>query len=111
MVLVCGKPFLEHQIALLRSQGILEILLLVGYRAEQITSYFGDGSAHGVHISYSQESRPLGTGGALKLAQSKLRSTFLLLNGDTYLPASYTKIAAFFATLRAAGLVVCTRKE
>src|SRR5262249_33389472 len=111
MVLVCGKPFLEHQIALLRGQGILEILLLVGYLAEQITSYFGDGSAHGVHISYSQESRPMGTGGALKLAQSTLRNTFLLLNGDTYLPTDYQKKAAHFATLKSSGLVVCTRKE
>lgn len=83
MVPIGGKPFLEHQILLLRNQGIDEILLLVGYLADHIKDFFADGSKYGVRISYSREEVPRGTGGALKLDQPKLKNNFLLLNGDT----------------------------
>ena len=89
MVPIGSKPFLEHQILLLRSQGIEEILLLVGYLADHIKDFFGDGSRYGLRISYSHEEVPRGTGGALKLAQPKLQNNFLLLNGDTYLSMNY----------------------
>jgi NDP-sugar pyrophosphorylase family protein len=109
MVPVCGKPFLEHQIFLLRSQGIFDILLLVGYRAHQIKDFFGDGSKYGVRISYSQEQIPLGTAGALRLAGPKLHDNFLVLNGDTFLPMSYDRAVEHFFDLRPLGLLVARR--
>jgi NDP-sugar pyrophosphorylase family protein len=106
MVPVCGRPFLEHQILLLKSQAIVEILLLVGHRAQQIQDYFGDGSGHGVRISYSREGAPLGTGGAIRLAGRKLHRNFLLLNGDTFLPINYQGVVERFLDLQPWGLVV-----
>ena len=106
MVPVANKPFLEHQIIFLRDQGLTEILLLVGYLGEKIKDAFGDGNKHGVRLSYSHEAMPLGTGGALKLAQSKLRDEFLLLNGDTYLPIKYQDPIDCFAKFRQSGLVI-----
>ena len=47
-----GKPFLEHLIEQIKSFGIRDILLLLGYLPEKIMDYFGDGSALGVHIQY-----------------------------------------------------------
>jgi len=89
MVPIKGRPFLDYQIELLRDQGFRRFLLLVGYLAEAIVSHFGDGREWGVSIEYSREQTPLGTGGALKLAEPLLEDKWLLLNGDTYLPIDY----------------------
>jgi NDP-sugar pyrophosphorylase family protein len=109
MVMVANRPFLEHQIRLLKEQGFLEILLLVGYLSEQIQEFFGDGSWHGVHISYSKEEAPLGTGGALRLAHSQLQDEFMLLNGDTYLPMNFADAIDSFRTWQPSGLLVVHR--
>jgi NDP-sugar pyrophosphorylase family protein len=93
MVPVAGRPYLEYQIDWLREQGITDILLLVGYLAERIEEHFGDGAAFGVSIRYSREPRPAGTGGALSLARPLLAESFLVLNGDSYLPIEYRGLA------------------
>lgn len=80
-----GRPFLEHQLDLLKAGGMQDVLLCVGYMAEAISGYFGDGAQWGLRIRYSVDPSPLGTGGALKLAEPLLDETFLLLNGDTFL--------------------------
>jgi NDP-sugar pyrophosphorylase family protein len=78
------RAFLELQIELLARGGIGEVVLCVGYLHEQIESHLGDGGRWGVRLRYSVEDRPLGTGGALKLAQPLVDGPFLALNGDTY---------------------------
>ena len=50
LIQINGKPFLEHQLALIKDQEIREILLLVGYCADKIESYFGDGKEIGLNI-------------------------------------------------------------
>jgi NDP-sugar pyrophosphorylase family protein len=98
---VLGRPFLEYQIKLLRSQGITRILVLAGHLGELIQEHFGDGSTRGVQVSYSFEPPGLlGTGGALKNAESALEEDFLLLNGDTLLEIDY---AALTHTFRESG--------
>ncbi len=92
MVTVHGKPFLHHQLELIKSFSINKVLLLVGYLGDQIEDYFGDGSKLGLEIIYSFEENPLGTGGALKNAEDKLLDEFLLLNGDTFLPINYNEL-------------------
>ncbi|HVX66317.1 MAG TPA: nucleotidyltransferase family protein [Bryobacteraceae bacterium] len=94
MVPVAGRPYLEYQIDWLRKLEITNVVLLVGYLAEQVEGYFGDGRRFGVTIAYSREPRPLGTGGALKLALPLLAESFLVLNGDSYLPVDYRPLAA-----------------
>lgn len=96
MLAVRGKPFLQHQLELLRSFGITRIVLLVAYLGEQIEAHFRDGGALGLHLSYSQERTPLGTGGALKNAEALLDEEFLVLNGDTYLAVDYAALAREF---------------
>ncbi|MGB2695078.1 MAG: nucleotidyltransferase family protein [Dehalococcoidia bacterium] len=68
MVLLRDKPILEYQIEWLREGGITDVVLSCGYLHEVIQDYFSDGSRWGVHISYAIEDKPLGRGGALKLA-------------------------------------------
>nr|MBC7245818.1 NTP transferase domain-containing protein [Chloroflexota bacterium] len=95
MAEVKGKPFLEYQIEGIRSQGFTEIVLCIGYRAEQIQAYFGDGQRWGVHIAYAVERELLGTAGAIRNAAPLLAGTFLVCNGDSYLEADLRALVAF----------------
>jgi NDP-sugar pyrophosphorylase family protein len=110
MISVAGKPFLQHQLELLRASGIDRSLLLVSYLGEKIEEYFGDGDKWGLNIAYSCEQTPLGTGGALKNAEQKLQNSFILLNGDTYLEIDYAALLLKFATLRCSALIVAYKK-
>lgn len=96
MVQVCGRPFLEHQINMLKAGGATDIVLCIGHLGEQIRSYFGDGSDFGVSIRYSREEKPLGTAGALKNAGSLLNETFFTIYGDSYLFVDLEKVRRFF---------------
>src|SRR5581483_1322783 len=96
MLPVLGRPFIEHQIELLRASGVRRFLLLVGYLGEQIEAHLGDGARYGVTIEYSYEPTPLGTGGALKNAADKLEDDFLLINGDTLLELDYKALLSRF---------------
>jgi NDP-sugar pyrophosphorylase family protein len=106
MIEVRGKPFLQHQFELLGSFGIRRVVLLVAYLGEQIEKHFGDGSELGLHLSYSYEPEPLGTGGALKNAAALLDGEFLLLNGDTYLAINYAGLGDAFRASRAMAMIV-----
>lgn len=68
MVLLAGKPIVEHQIEWLLANGVTDIVLACGPMHEVIQDYFQDGKRWGAHISYSVETEPLGRGGAFKLA-------------------------------------------
>lgn len=84
MVEVCGKPIIEIQIEWLKSYGIRDFVVLLGYAKEKIIEYLGSGHRFGVNVSYVVEDEPLGTGGAIKNAESILRNEeiFLVVNGD-----------------------------
>src|SRR5436305_3006996 len=60
MLPVRGRPFIEHQLQLLRSAGVRRFLLLIGYLGEQIECFAGNGERYGVEIEYSHEASPLG---------------------------------------------------
>lgn len=84
MATVGGVPFLQILVEQIRAQGIREVILGTGYLAEQVEEHFGKGGKFGVEISYSREQTPLGTAGAVKLAEPKLSDPALILNGDSY---------------------------
>src|ERR1043166_4610284 len=86
MIEIHGKPFLEHQILMLRDQGFRRILLLLGYLPDVVRDYFGDGSRWGVRIDYSVTAVEDNPGRRLKLAEPKLEPCFLLLYCDNYWP-------------------------
>lgn len=82
MLPVAGKPLLEHIILRACRAGADRFVLVVGYGAKSVRSYFGDGSRLGVKIDYADQDRQLGTGHALMAAQEKAEDRFLVLNGD-----------------------------
>lgn len=111
MLPVRGKPFLHHQIELLKLHGIQKILLLVAYLGQEIEQFFADGARLGVEIEYSHEPSPLGTGGALKNAEARLDSEFVLLNGDTYLDIDYQALISSFRPCHCDALIVAYEKK
>ncbi|MBU0757896.1 MAG: nucleotidyltransferase family protein, partial [Nanoarchaeota archaeon] len=83
MVSICGKPLLYYQLALLKKQGIKDIILCVGHLSEKIEEYFGTGEGLGVDLRYSFESTLLGTAGAVKnIDPSILEDDFIVMYGD-----------------------------
>jgi NDP-sugar pyrophosphorylase family protein len=112
LVPVAGKPFLAHQLELLRSRGIRHAVLCIGYLGEMIQRDFGDGSAFGVKLDYSFDGpKLLGTGGAIKRALPMLGQEFFVLYGDSYLPIEYRPIAEFFRRSGKLGLMTVYRNE
>ena len=105
MALISGTPFLELLLDSLRSHRIGEVILGTGYMAEKIESYFGSGNKFGLNIRYSREHEPLGTGGALKLAESLISDPVLVLNGDSYVEWSLVPMLELF-TVKNADIVV-----
>jgi len=83
LVPIADRPVMEHIIMLLRDNGITELVASVHYLADEIESYFGDGSQLGVSINYVVEDTPLGTAGAVKLAEPWLGGDdFIVISGD-----------------------------
>jgi NDP-sugar pyrophosphorylase family protein len=105
MVQIRGRPYLAYQLDELKRQGIVDVVLLTGYLGEVIEKYFGDGMASGMRVRYSREPSPLGTGGALKLAEPLLAEDFLLIYGDSYLPIRYAEAMERLRATRAEALV------
>lgn len=103
MVQVIGKPVLQHQIELCRKHGFTNIALLVQHRHEKISSYFGDGSAFGVKLTYVIEAVARGTSGALRDALPMLAERFLVLYGDTFMDVNLRKFWTAHETSGAVG--------
>jgi NDP-sugar pyrophosphorylase family protein len=112
LVPVAGKPFLAHQLELLRSRGIHRAVLCIGYLGEMIQREFGDGSTYGLRLDYSFDGpKLLGTGGAIQRALPLLGDEFFVLYGDSYLPVEYRPVAEFFRRSGKLGLMTVYRNE
>lgn len=91
------RPLLDYIIAQLVRCGVTEIVVALGYQAELIRAYCGDGRRFGVRIDYVEESRPLGTAGPLTLCRPFLDPVepFLVTNGDVVTRLDFAKLARF----------------
>lgn len=83
MLEVGGKPVLQHIIEGVRDNGLTNLLVVVGWRAEVVKHFFGDGSRFGVKIRYETQTVQDGTGRVVALAQDFINEDpFLLSYGD-----------------------------
>jgi NDP-sugar pyrophosphorylase family protein len=109
---VAGRPFIAHQLVLLRRKGVRRVVVCTGHLGEQIEAFVGDGRGFGLAVVYSREAgRLLGTGGALKQAESLLGDLFWVMYGDTYLDVDFGEILAAFRDSPALGLMTVFRNE
>ncbi len=93
---VGDRPFLELLVRQLHGQEIKHLVMCTGYLADQIHDEFGDGRDLGVTIEYSKETKPLGTAGAVKLAQIYVEGPeFLVMNGDSFLELDLSELIRF----------------
>jgi dTDP-glucose pyrophosphorylase len=111
MLQVRGKPVLQHIIEGLREAGLTDFLIVVGWHAEVVSNFFGDGSTLGVRIQYATQIVQDGTGKVVELAREFAGSDpFLLSYGDILVgPENYPRICAALA--EAAAVVSVKRNE
>lgn len=96
LIPIDGMPILEREIRSLSSQGFKDIILTVGYLADKIVDYFGDGSQWGVKIAYFIEKTPLGNAGALfRLREEIGDDPFLLLNADAAFDVDFNRMLEY----------------
>lgn len=81
---VCNKPIIEHQIAIMKSLGISDIVVLVGHKGFEISRVLGDGSRLGVSLRYAEQTSTLGIAHAVGLLESHIQHSFLLMLGDVF---------------------------
>jgi histidinol-phosphate phosphatase family protein len=95
MIPILGRPFLEFLVEQLRGQGIERIVLLTGYRGDQIRNHFHNGSGFDVEISYSEGPAEWETGRRIWEARSLLDPQFLLLYSDNFIPFNLARSVEF----------------
>ena len=94
MISCNGKPFLLYLLQQLHDQGVSRFVLLTGYLAEEVSSYFGDGGSWGWDIQYSEGPVVWDTGKRVWEAREKLDELFLLLYSDNFVPFPLDKVYA-----------------
>ncbi|MBI2851795.1 MAG: NTP transferase domain-containing protein [Chloroflexi bacterium] len=82
MLSIAGKPILQHVVEAVAQNGIRQIVIIVGYKKEEIFDYLGAGDQFGVNITYVTQERQLGTAHALAQARDMVHDEFLVLPGD-----------------------------
>ena len=98
LVEVAGKPFVDHQLALLKRNGYRDIVFCTGHLGHKLKDHLGDGGRFGLRIRYADDGPfLLGTGGALRKAGPLLGEAFAVLYGDSYLPIDYARVEQAFA--------------
>ncbi len=95
MIPIADKPILQYVVEALAQSGIRNIVLVAGYRREQIFDYMGSGEQFGVDITYVTQEKQLGTAHALAQAREVVEDEFLVLSGDKLIEAS--TVAQFVA--------------
>ena len=103
MLSIAGKPILQYVVESLAQNGIRNIVLVIGYRREQVFDYMGSGEKFGVDITYITQESQLGTAHALAQAKAVTESEFLVLPGDNLIEAD---AIAKFVTVKPEAMLV-----
>lgn len=112
LIEVAGRPFLWHQLKLLKWHGVGHVVLAVGYLGEKIQQVFGDGADLGLRIEYSCDApKLLGTAGAIRGALHLLPERFFVLYGDSYLNCDYRAVQSTFEKSKRRGLMTIYRND
>lgn len=102
MVIVSGKPMLEHIIERGKIEGFSNFVLAIHHLGHMIEDYFGNGERFGVRIEYLREESALGTAGALSLFESLPSKPIVVTNGDVITDIRYGELLDFHESHKAA---------
>lgn len=92
MLKVGNRPLLETIVLGYAEQGFRHFYFAVNYKADQIESHFGNGSALGVEIRYLRETKRMGTAGALSLLPESPQQPFIVTNADLLTKENYGRM-------------------
>lgn len=92
MIPVQGRTLTEHVLDIFKEHGIKRVIMAIGYKADMIKEYFGDGSKFGLKIEYIVEKEPLGTGGWMHLVKDKPKEDFIVVNGDNLFDIDFSQM-------------------
>lgn len=109
MMPLVDRPFVAHQLDLLRRHGITDIIFSCGYRPDALRSHFGDGAGTGVRLRYVVDPEPLGTAGAIQNAADLIEDgPLLVLNGDILTDLDLTEMVRRHREAGAEGTIALT---
>ena len=91
MIILHGKPILEHIINNLKNNGFTNLIITTHYLEHKIIKYFGNGKNFGVNIEYIKEKKPLGTAGSLSKIYSNKSTPIIVANGDVISNINYSE--------------------
>ncbi len=112
MIIVAGKPFIAHQLELIKKNNISKVVLCISHMGEYIKNYIGGENNFNLKIDFSFDGEKLlGTGGALKKALPLLGDNFFIMYGDSYLDTDFAKINEYFFLKNKKGLMTVFNNE
>ncbi|MGB8451179.1 MAG: NDP-sugar synthase [Anaerocolumna sp.] len=109
MVPIMNKPLLERTMLNLIKCGITEVVISTCYQPEYIKNYFGDGKDFNLKIEYIVEDSPMGTGGAIKLAQDYFEESFVVYNSDIISDINLNKMIDYHKSSQAVATIAVTQ--
>ncbi len=114
LIPVRGVPFAAHQLERLAGEGFEDVVYSIGHRGERVRAFVGDGGAWRLRVTYLEDGPTLlGTGGALRkgLDEGVVRSPFLVLYGDSFLPTPYAPVVGAFRESGLPALITVYRND
>lgn len=111
MIPIANRPIMEHILLLLKQHGITDVYSNLYYLADQIGSYFGDGSALGMSLKFKVEERLPGTAGGVKNVEDFFTSTFMVVSGDLLTDFDLTKALEFHKRQGSIATLLLTKVE
>ncbi|OOY11996.1 alcohol dehydrogenase [Thioclava marina] len=108
MLCIGGKPILELILRNFTDQGFHEFTISLNYRGEMIRDYFGNGSRFNARIDYVEETKRMGTAGALSLLSERPSEPFIVMNSDLLTAIPFDALVRFHQETGATG-TMCAR--
>lgn len=109
MVPIANIPLMEHIVNLLKRHNIKEIISVLYFQPEVITSYFEDGSKLGVDMKYVLAHADYGTAGAVRNAKEYLDKRFIIISGDALTDFDLSKAIEFHKKKKSQATILLTR--
>ncbi len=109
MVPMMNVPMMEHIVNLLKRHTITDIVSLLYFQPERITSYFGNGANFGISMKYMQAPADYGTAGAVRYAHEHLSERFIVISGDVLTDFDISAAIAFHQEKQAKATIVLTQ--
>jgi mannose-1-phosphate guanylyltransferase / phosphomannomutase len=111
MVPISNKPMMEHIVNLLKNTGINDIISLLYFQPDKITSYFGDGKNFDVSMNYVHAVADYGTAGSVKNAYKDLNERFIIISGDVLTDFDLNKAIEFHINKKSMATIILTRHQ